>query len=117
VSLDMRQFRSVSKLEVSARKAVEAAAGCRLRHSRGRGPDWLNKSKRVAVFVHGCFWHGCPLHFTVPKTNTKFWLAKIARNRERDSSTLADYTRQGWRVFVLWEHDLPRQPRRGSRPA
>ena len=104
--MNMGWFRSVSRLEVSARRAAEAAAGCRLRHSRGRGPDWLNKARRVAVFVNGCFWHGCPLHFRPPKANTEFWLAKIGRNRQRDEATRLALEADGWRVVTLWEHDL-----------
>ena len=106
MSLDMRQFRSVSKLEASARKAAEAAAGCRLRHSRGRGPDWLNKSRKTAVFVHGCFWHGCPLHFKLPRSRPEYWAAKIGRNRQRDEATRLALEAEGWRVLVLWEHDI-----------
>ena len=106
MSLDMRQFRSVSKLEASARKAAEAAAGCRLRHSRGRGPDWLNKSRKTAVFVHGCFWHGCPLHFKLPRSRPEYWAAKIGRNRQRDEATRLALEAKGWRVVVLWEHDV-----------
>ena len=105
--MDMGRFRSVSKLELSARRAAEALAGCRLRHSRsGRGADWVNNSRKVAVFVNGCFWHGCPKHFKPPKRNTEFWMAKIARNRERDVATMDRLRSEGFVVHVLWEHTL-----------
>lgn len=105
--MNMGQFRSVSRLETSASKAAEAATGCRLRHSRGRGPDWLNKARKVAVFVNGCFWHGCPLHFKPPRSNPEYWMAKIERNRQRDEETKLALEANGWRVLTLWEHDLP----------
>jgi len=110
VSLDMRQFRSVSRLEMDARRAAEAAAGCRLRHNkRGKGPDWLNKSRRVAVYIHGCFWHGCLLHSSLPKSNPDYWRAKIEKNRQRDKTAQAGLEGKGWKVVVLWEHDLQKR--------
>ncbi len=104
--MDMGRFRSVSKLELSARRAAEALAGCRLRHGRGRGPDWLNRSRKTAVFIHGCFWHGCPEHFKPPRSNTEFWKAKVSRNRERDASVRESLESDGWRVYWIWEHEL-----------
>jgi DNA mismatch endonuclease (patch repair protein) len=63
---------------------------------------------RVAVFVDGCFWHGCPSHGTVPrKTNAAFWRTKVDANRERDQDTDARLRRAGWRVVRLWEHESP----------
>ena len=112
----MASIRSVSRLELGAKRAAEALAGCRLRHHRASrdpklpgSPDWVNLSKRTVVFINGCFWHSCPLHGTMPRTNIEFWSRKLQRNRERDASTLAYYARLGWRVFVLWEHDLRRR--------
>lgn len=62
---------------------------------------------RVAVMVHGCFWHGCPLHGTSPKANQAWWRAKIDRNVQRDEETLDHLTGLGWRVVVVWEHEDP----------
>lgn len=59
---------------------------------------------RVAVFVDGCFWHGCPEHFVPPKANAEWWLAKIEVNRARDADTTAVLADIGWRVVRLWEH-------------
>jgi DNA mismatch endonuclease, patch repair protein len=64
-------------------------------------------AKRVAVFVDGCFWHGCPVHGTTPATNREFWMAKIAANRERDARTTASLEADGWTVLRFWEHDDP----------
>lgn len=59
---------------------------------------------RVAVFVDGCFWHGCPDHFVPPKSNAIWWRAKINANRERDMETSEILSAAGWTVVRLWEH-------------
>jgi DNA mismatch endonuclease (patch repair protein) len=60
------------------------------------------------IFVHGCFWHGhtCARGARVPKTNTSYWVAKVARNRERDAQTLKRLKTAGWRVLVVWECEI-----------
>lgn len=67
-------------------------------------PDICFTRYRVAVFVDGCFWHGCPEHGTRPKTNSEFWLAKIARTRARDERDTRRLESAGWRVLRIWEH-------------
>lgn len=62
---------------------------------------------RIAVFVDGCFWHGCPEHATLPKANRAFWEEKIARNRRRDTDTNRLLTDDGWLVLRFWEHESP----------
>ena len=64
---------------------------------------------KVAVFVHGCFWHGCPEHATQPKANKDFWRTKLDRNRERDAETLAALEAACWASVVVWEHEDPRE--------
>ena len=76
-------------------------------------PDFVFRSRRLVVFVDGCFWHGCPLHGTKPKGNAAFWRAKFRRNRERDRRDTRNLRRAGWRVVRLWEHAL----RAKARPA
>lgn len=74
-------------------------------------PDIVLPKYRTAIFVHGCFWHGhkgCP-NYTVPKTNTNFWSAKIARNRERDQETWSQLEAKGWFVIIVWECELKKQ--------
>ncbi len=71
-------------------------------------PDFAFPARRVAVFVYGCFWHGCPRHGTLPKSNARFWREKIARNRERDREVNRELRRRGWRVLRIWEHELRR---------
>lgn len=68
-------------------------------------PDVLI-GKRVAVFVHGCFWHGCRRHFKCPATNASFWQEKIERNRKRHRTVSRDLTQAGYKVVVVWEHEL-----------
>ncbi len=69
-------------------------------------PDLAFPRIRLAVFVDGCFWHGCPRHGTVPKTNTSFWVAKIRRNRQRDRQVDRALQHLGWTVLRVWEHEL-----------
>jgi DNA mismatch endonuclease (patch repair protein) len=73
----------------------------------GRTADIVFRSRRLAVFVDGCFWHGCPEHATSPKTNGEWWGAKLARNTERDMDTDRRLTEAGWRVVRVWEHEDP----------
>ena len=60
---------------------------------------------RVAVFVDGCFWHGCPEHGTWPKANASWWRQKIEGNRLRDADTTSRLTEAGWVVVRVWEHE------------
>ena len=69
-------------------------------------PDFVFRKQRVAVFVDGCFWHACPLHGTMPKTNTEFWVAKISKNQLRDQLVNETLTKKGWMVLRIWEHEL-----------
>lgn len=62
---------------------------------------------RVAVYVDGCFWHGCPEHATWPKNNAEFWRSKIETNRERDCRVTELLTAAGWLVIRVWEHESP----------
>ena len=83
-------------------------------------PDFTFRRERVAVFVDGCFWHGCPRHGTMPAGNRAFWQAKLARNAERDRAVTRALRKAGWKVLRIWEHDLaakhwPRVARRMER--
>jgi DNA mismatch endonuclease (patch repair protein) len=74
-----------------------------------RRADLVFASARVAVFVDGCFWHGCPEHATWPKANAEFWRKKIETNKARDANTNEALTDAGWLVLRFWEHDDPHQ--------
>lgn len=71
-------------------------------------PDVVMKGRRVALFVHGCFWHGhdCARGARQPKTNADYWRAKIDRNRERDARNEDALTQAGWRVITVWECEM-----------
>ena len=71
-------------------------------------PDIVLRKYRTAIFVNGCFWHGhegCSL-YSVPKSNTDFWIAKVQRNRERDQQEYKALNDAGWLVIVIWECQL-----------
>jgi DNA mismatch endonuclease (patch repair protein) len=72
-------------------------------------PDFIFRRGKVAVFVDGCFWHGCPAHFAVPKSRVAFWRSKISGNRRRDRRVGAELRRRGWLVIRIWEHALARR--------
>jgi len=69
-------------------------------------PDFVFPASRVALFVDGCFWHGCPKHYTKPKNNRAFWKRKLDANHARDRQVNRELRRKGWRVLRIWEHDL-----------
>jgi DNA mismatch endonuclease (patch repair protein) len=75
-------------------------------HRRLRA-DLVFTRARVAVFVDGCFWHGCPQHHTVAKSNADFWAAKMSTNRARDERVNATLSAAGWTVLRFWEHERP----------
>lgn len=69
-------------------------------------PDFAFPKRRLAVFVDGCFWHGCPKHATFPATRPAFWLRKFATNKARDRRVNRELRNLGWRVLRIWEHEL-----------
>ena len=98
-----------TKPELAVRKALHAR-GLRYRVDLApltgyrRRADVVFTKRRIAVFIDGCFWHGCPLHYRVPGTNAGYWQPKIARNVERDAETTLALVEAGWRVLRFWEH-------------
>lgn len=73
-------------------------------------PDFAFPKQKVAVFVDGCFWHGCPRCYTRPKTNRKFWDKKRADNMARDHRVTRQLRQRGWRVIRIWQHSLKKSP-------
>lgn len=69
-------------------------------------PDIVFVGKKIAVFVDGCFWHQCPLHFQMPDNNRVFWEKKINRNVERDKEVTSKLEDKGWKVVRFWEHEI-----------
>ncbi len=93
--------------ELTLRRALWSL-GLRYRLHRkmpGR-PDIVFVKRRVAVFVDGCFWHGCPLHAVRPKSNGRFWTRKLRKNKERDKEVDEILTSEGWTVMRYWEHQI-----------
>ena len=99
-----------TKPELALRRAVHALG---LRYYVDRRPvkavrrtaDLVFPRLRLAVFLDGCFWHGCPEHHTVAKTNAGFWAEKVSANRRRDLDTNSRLTEAGWTVLRIWEHE------------
>lgn len=82
------------------------------KRSRQARPDFIFRAERVAVFVDGCFWHGCPRHGRMPQDNRPFWQAKISRNQERDKHVSRALRAAGWHVLRIWECALARKHQR-----
>ncbi len=107
-------MRAVKSRDTTPELAVRAilrkiAPGYRLHRADLPGkPDIVYGRRRLAIFVHGCFWHGhnCPRGARAPKANADYWRAKIARNRARDERTLAAYPAMSWRALVIYECEL-----------
>lgn len=105
-----RQLRRDRKTELAVRRAVHAL-GLRYRVDVApipgrRRADMVFTRAKVAVYVDGCFWHGCPQHATEPKAN-RGWLQNLARNRERDTDTDTLLVAAGWLPLRVWEHEEP----------
>ena len=80
------------------------------RHQKVFGrPDFLFRRNRLAIFVDGCFWHGCPRHCKIPAGNRVFWQKKFTANKARDRLVNQTLRSKGWHVMRIWEHDLGRR--------
>lgn len=98
--------------ELAVRKILHAH-GLRYRVDLAPGRDKRRRAdivftrQKVAVFIDGCFWHGCPEHATIPKTHADYWVPKLERNKQRDAETNAELEAGGWVVLRFWEHEDP----------
>lgn len=98
--------------ELAVRRIVHAQG---LRYFVNRRPlpglqrtaDLVFPRLKIAVFIDGCFWHGCPLHYASPKVNAVYWSAKVERNKRRDVDTTLRLANGGWRVLRYWTHEDP----------
>jgi DNA mismatch endonuclease (patch repair protein) len=97
-----------TKPEVLLRKALWARGLRYRKHKKVAGirPDLLVAQHSTAIFVDGCFWHGCPTHYSEPASNSTFWKNKIATNTQRDQSNNRVLTENGWRVIRIWECEI-----------
>ena len=92
--------------ELTLRKALWAK-GFRFRIHYGKEKiDIAFPTKKLAIFVDGCFWHGCPIHSHKITTNEAYWLPKLEKNKERDKQKNEKLQAQGWTVMRFWEHEL-----------
>jgi DNA mismatch endonuclease (patch repair protein) len=71
-------------------------------------PDFIFRRERVAIFVDGCFWHGCAKHSNLPVNNRPFWEIKLSGNKRRDKLVTQTLRANGWRVLRIWEHEITR---------
>lgn len=113
VSKEMRSkmmgaVKSVSRLENMVASELWKR-GVRFRRNTtklmGR-PDISIKKFKIVIFIDSCFWHACPLHGVMPKTNTAFWEGKLQANKARDNEVDIHYRSAGWNICRVWEHDL-----------
>lgn len=72
-------------------------------------PDFVFPKNRVAAFIDGCFWHGCPEHCRMPSSNRDYWERKIGKNIQHDRKINKELRAKGWKVIRFWEHDLKRR--------
>jgi DNA mismatch endonuclease (patch repair protein) len=107
-SYNMSRIRSRdTKPEVRLRKALwREGYRYSLKGKLPGRPDIVLKKYNLAVFVDGCFWHGCPTHFRQPASNRAFWSAKISGNAARDRRNTKQLKDLGWTVLRFWEHDV-----------
>ncbi|MFI9613667.1 very short patch repair endonuclease [Streptomyces sp. NPDC052023] len=105
-----RQGRRDTAPEVAVRRLLHAS-GLRYRVNAPvpgmsrRTIDIVFPKAKIAVFLDGCFWHGCPQHATRPKSNADWWRTKLEKNMARDRETTGHLTEEGWTVLRFWEHE------------
>jgi DNA mismatch endonuclease Vsr len=119
--LRSRIMRAVPGKNTSAERALRKALwaadlrGYRLHNREVPGtPDVVFATPRVAVFVDGCFWHGCPTCYREPKSRKEYWKMKVRRNADRDGRVNAACADKGWRVVRVWEHEILKTPAEAS---
>ena len=100
-----------TKPEIALRAALwSLGLRYRLHYPISGTPDVVFPRQRVAVFVDGCFWHGCPEHSVKPKTNSAFWKDKLEKNVERDRGNEIELAELGWTLVRFWEHEVEQSP-------
>ena len=97
-----------TKLELTVRKALWKDGYHYRKNNRSLlgTPDISFPSLKIVIFLDSCYWHGCPIHFKMPKTNTAFWSQKIKRNIERDNEISNHYLEEKWILLRFWEHEV-----------
>jgi DNA mismatch endonuclease (patch repair protein) len=95
-----------TELKLAAIFRASQITGWRRHQSLPGRPDFVFRKQRLAIFVDGCFWHGCPQHGRKPTSNQNYWIPKLRRNRQRDLEAKRALTKAGWLVLRFWEHEL-----------
>ena len=112
-SLTMAAVKSKdTSCEIILRKALWAAGvrGWQLHRKEITGnPDLVFKGKKIAIFIDGCFWHGCETCCRMPKTRKEYWENKIKKNIIRDKEVNQQLKREGWKILRFWEHEIKRE--------
>ncbi|WP_410989180.1 very short patch repair endonuclease [Bacillus cereus] len=104
---NMKAIKSQSNLENSVSKAIWNKGFRFRKNSKLFGkPDIAIKKYKVVIFIDSCFWHVCPEHGNIPKSNQDYWLKKLARNQERDKEVNDYYRQSSWHILRIWEHEL-----------
>lgn len=101
-----------TKIEIIFRKALWREG---FRYSKNSDkyfgkPDLVLPKYKTVIFLDSCFWHNCPKHGYLPKSNLKYWKKKIERNKQRDKEVNQYYKKEGWKVMRIWEHEIQKNP-------
>jgi len=105
---NMQAIKSISKLEGVVSKELWKK-GFRFRRNTKElfgKPDISIKKYKVVIFIDSCFWHQCPIHGNIPKTNLEYWGKKLKRNQNRDNEVNDYYKKNGWYLKRVWEHEV-----------
>ncbi len=107
-SKTMSAIKAVSKLESIVASELWKKGYRFRRNTRGMfgTPDMSIKKYKIVIFIDSCFWHQCPIHGNMPKSNTEFWRKKFKRNKERDEEVNQYYRNGGWNLKRVWEHEV-----------
>jgi DNA mismatch endonuclease (patch repair protein) len=110
----------MAQVKASGNKSTELAL---LRILKGKGlkgwrrnsaivgkPDFIFPKLKIALFIDGCFWHGCREHCRMPNSNQKYWVNKINKNKLRDKQVKKELKGKGWMVIRIWEHEIGKPP-------
>ena len=105
---NMQAIKSISKLEGIVSREIWNKGYRFRRNTKGLfgNPDISIKKYKLVIFIDSCFWHQCPIHGNMPKTNVDFWDRKLSRNVERDEEVNDYYERKGWHIKRIWEHEV-----------
>ena len=100
-----------TKIEILFRKALWKK-GFRYRKNSSKHfgkPDLVLPKYKTVIFIDSCFWHNCPKHGCLPKSNLRYWRKKIKQNKERDKEVKKYYKKISWKIFRIWEHEFKKK--------